>query len=276
LILDSPADLNQSRSAVRALGAAEADAELAAFQLWLGETAAAEARADRALKNNPRSGLANETMGFVRFREGRDDEALKYFDRALDSNRSLHLSAYYRAMMPPRDPAARRAELNRVIETNPDFAPAHLQIARTFIEERNFTAALSSALKARQLAPSRAGYHSLIAEVLHALGRDAEAAVIERYVDSIGSSKSSPVTGARVVRGTVSSAMCRDRDRSMTIVVDGMPLTLRTQNSFTISLSDLVWYGSEHFDRCRRLNGTQVLIEYLPSRGELLRLEIYK
>ena len=74
--------------------------------------------------------------------------------------------------------SATRAALNQVLELNRDFAPAYVQLAAGYMRERNFESAIPFAVKAQQLRPSRAGYHLLIGAILHALGRDVEAAAV--------------------------------------------------------------------------------------------------
>src|SRR5262249_55947129 len=167
---------------LRQLTLAEANAELGTVQVWLHENAAARQRLEQALKDDPRSAIAAQAMGFLKFADGDDRGALANFDRALKADGTLYLSAYYRTMLQAGDRDATRAGLNHVVELNRDFAPAYIQLAAGYMREGNFESAVAPALKAQQLWPARAGYHILIGNILHTLGRDTEAVAVARYV----------------------------------------------------------------------------------------------
>jgi Tfp pilus assembly protein PilF len=271
LAINNPTSFRENDFSVRQLTASETNAELGTAQLWLHDNGAARERLDRALKDDPHSGLAAESMGFLKFDDGKDAEARALFERALKSDATLYLSAYYKAMLADNVPT--EMDLNQVVQLNPQFAQAYVQLAATYIREGKFERAMASALKAQQLWPSKAGYHSVIGSLLRRLGREAEAAAVTRYVAERWP-ENSPPPGVKVIRGTMSSVACREKDQTMRVKINNMPLTLRVDNAqMTISLSDTVWYGPDHFNRCRHLDGLHAVIQYTPS-GNIVRLEV--
>jgi tetratricopeptide (TPR) repeat protein len=245
-------------------------------------------------------------MGFLKFHEGKDQEALAYFERAMQADSTRYLSTYYRAMLSDRSNAQQlRAALNRVIELNPDFAPAYIQLAVSYIEEGKLESAVPFAIKAQQLWPSKAGYHLFIGSILHRLGRDNETAAIARYVAERwqGISHEQAVdlwqklpadtrrgadfkktilrTDTREVSGKIESIECRNKNQTMIIVLDGSRMSLRmTSAQISFGLADTVWYGPDHFDTCLHLKGLRAAIQYRPTSpgspsGDLTQIEIF-
>jgi tetratricopeptide (TPR) repeat protein len=216
----------------------------------------------------------------LKFDEGDVEEARALFDRAVQTDDRLYLALYYKTMLSAEKESNIRAGLARVIEINPGFAPAYIQLAGEELRAGNLEAALGWALKAQQLWPSKAGYHILIGRILGALGRDAEAAGVARYVAARWPDIEPAATPrARVVRGRITSVACRDKDQVMRIVLDGMPLTFRVKDDTILNVGDTVWYGADHFNRCHHLRGMDALIEYSPAsrsglNGEITRLDI--
>jgi len=240
-------------------------------------------------------------MGFVHFHEGTDLQALLHFERALQLNAKLYLSAYYAAMLASKD----RSAINRVVALNPEFAPAHVQLAASYAREGNFQSALPPAVKAAEIRPAAGGYHMLVSRLLHAVGRDDEAAAVARYVaerwqdlhhdeaidlwemlspdarKGTGFPRRPPRSGTRVVRGNVTSLTCRDKDRIMDVVIDGKPHTFRVnENQIRLGLADSVWYAPDHFNRCHHIDGLRAVIHYKPSSnsritGDLVQFDVH-
>jgi len=288
-MFNNPSEIKDDALRLRQLTSAETDAELGTVEVWLHENSSARQRLEQALKDDPRSALAAQAMGFLKFSEGKDLEAVAYFDRALKSDEKLYLSLYYRTML-QADTRVVRAGLNRVVELNPQFAPAYAQQALGYSRDGQFATAIPLAVKAQQLAPSKAGYHLLIANILHALASDSEAAAIVRFVadrwqgldrdEAAESWQKLPAevrrgveitgrptrSGAKTISGNIGSVACSEKDQTMNIVIDGVPFRFHVRNGrLNVGLSDTVWFSSDHFDRCHRLEGLHVKIEYTPS-----------
>ncbi len=281
----------------RKISTAEADAEIGNFQLWQRDTRPARIRIEQALKADPQSSLAHEGMGFLHFNDGKRQEALREFERAVQLNERSYLAHYYRAMLSPQavsteaaDQNTFRSSLLRVLELNPNFAPAYVELAALDIRQNNLKAALLRAQQARGLAPSKAGYHSLAAVLLRAVGRDEEAEDVTRYVADrwdelerdkavvarqklpdevrIGDrlSPTPPLEKTTQAAGKVTSLTCNEKEGTISVVLDGVPLTLRTpENVIYGRFSDTLWYSLDHFNFCHHLEGLQATIYYHPS-----------
>ncbi len=70
----------------------------------------------------------------------------------------------------------------KVINLNPQFAPAFIQYAFLELRQGNLDHALGLSRRAEQLEPARAGYHILSGHTMLQLGRIADAAMFARYV----------------------------------------------------------------------------------------------
>jgi hypothetical protein len=149
--------------------------------------------------------------------------------------------------------------------------------------------ALVHARQAQELARSRPGYSTLVAEILHALGRDNEAAGLARFVAErwlglhvdeavslweklppsarTGSPlvPSPPVAGMRTITGKVTSLTCDSKGETMTVALDGNPITLTVPENIVTVFSDTLWYGRDHSSLCHHLDGLQAVIDYNPS-----------
>ena len=280
----------------RKLSSAETAAELGSFQVWQRELDAARPRLEQALRENPKSALAHEAVGFLRFVEGKDEETVREFEAALQLDEQLYLSRYYRAMLLPQahsvdaaDRNAHSAELLSVLEMAPKFAPAYVELANVELRQGKLDLALAYALRARTLAPSRAGYHTFVAQILHALGRDTEAAsmvkdISERWIeidrdeaihlwDSLPQSvragvvltPTPTIAGTQKVTGRIDSIMCNEKEKTITFVLDGgAPLTLSNAAAVRVGFSDTIWYGADHMTACHHAEGLTAIIQFKP------------
>jgi Tfp pilus assembly protein PilF len=188
-VFKNPPQVDEKAFAIRRLSLAETDAELGGYHLWSRDLADARLLIERALKNDPKLGLAHENMGFLDFADGKDGDAAREFAQAYDLDGRLYLSLFYQTMLAPlthsdapADEARLRDALLKTLQVNPGFAPAYVELARLALREDNLTNALAVARKAEQLEPSRAGYHLLCGQILLRQGRYAEAATLARYV----------------------------------------------------------------------------------------------
>jgi len=189
--LNTPATTEEKEFASRRMSAAETEAELGSYHLWARQLDLARPLIEQALKDDPNVGLAHEDMAFLNFAEGKDEAAVAEFSKAITLNPKLYLSLFSRIMMSPitrSDAPADQAELEKalqkVLEQDPDFAPALVQLARLYVRQGNLEKAYAAARKAEGLEPTRAGYHLLSGRILQLRGRGAEAAGFARFVAS--------------------------------------------------------------------------------------------
>jgi len=188
-VVRDPPQLEDKDFLYHTLTAAETEAELAEFHLWTRDKEGAHGLAQQAAKDGAKLGLAHEAMGFVNFSEGKDAEALQEFSQATELDRDLYLSSFAKTMMSAMatsydatDESSLENILGQVLKSNPQFAPAYVQLAKLALRRGDLRTALAVSRKAEQLEPARAGYHILSGQILHRLGREAEAAAFASFV----------------------------------------------------------------------------------------------
>lgn len=164
-----------------ALSEADAQAYLGDLLLHVNRSNDAEARLQQALTLDPKQPMALASLGILRARQGRFDEAQKYLQEATNANSGNYLVHYYYAYALSREgmdannvvsiyaseTAARmRAELAKAIELNPTFPESYSLLA--FVntvtgEDLDGTSKLLT--KALALAPGRQDLSLLLAQV---------------------------------------------------------------------------------------------------------------
>ncbi len=195
--------------------------------------------------------------------------------------------------------------LGKVLQLNPDFAAAYVQLARLALRENDLNSALAVARKAEELEPSRAGYHLFTGQILRRMGKGADAAISAIYVadrwfgpdhnEAVELWNSIPASqrpagesivemlpkDTQTVEGTVKSVSCSDQEQGWTLVVDhhGQPLTFHRRGGFASGYSDTLWYGGDHFTLCHHLEGLRAVVRYRKPAdatyaGDLAEIEI--
>jgi hypothetical protein len=76
----------------------------------------------------------------------------------------------------PQDQRAVYEKLHQVIDLKPDFAPAHVELAKLNMAQDNLPVALALSRKTVQSEPFRSGYHVLTGRILLRMNRVSEAA----------------------------------------------------------------------------------------------------
>jgi Tfp pilus assembly protein PilF len=314
--LNTPASTDEKEFKSRRMSAAETEAELGSYHLWSHDPRLARPLIEQALKDDPNLGLAHEDMAFLDFAEGKDEDAVREFGQAVTLDPKLYLSLFSQTMLSPiarSDAAADQAELQRalmrVLEQNPQFAPALVQLARLYGRQGSLEKAYGVARRAEQLEPARAGYHLLSGRILQLREHNAEAATFARFVasrwqgpdhdealelwNSVPAAQRtagdalapSVIAGAQVVEGVVKSVHCgratENAEQRYTVVIDqgGHDLTFAAKSGFGVGYSDTFWWGRDHFSTCAHLNGIRAVVHYKPSSdpknpGELVRLDL--
>jgi tetratricopeptide (TPR) repeat protein len=314
--LNTPPSTDEKEFKSRKMSAAETEAELGSYHLWSRQGALARPLIEQALKDDPKLGLAHEDMAFLDFAEGKDQEALREFGQAVSLDPQLYLSLFSQTMMSPivrSDAPADQAEFERamlkVLEQDPQFAPALVQLARLHVRQGNLEKAYEAARKAEGFEPARAGYHLLSGRILQLRGHAPEAATFARYVasrwqgpdhdealelwNSVPSAQRpagdplapSVIAGAQLVEGVVKSVHCSrgtdNAEQGYILVIDqgGHDLTFQAKSGIGFGFSDTFWWGEDHFSTCSHLTGLRAVVHYKPSSdakyaGELARLDL--
>jgi tetratricopeptide (TPR) repeat protein len=130
---------------------------------------------EEALREDPSQTLACEGMGFLEFRQGNQDEARKWFARAVKLNSQSYLADYYYGVMTMQQqakasgqpPADVESSLRSAIKINPNFAPAYDALSAYYvIRGENLDQAHLLSLQALTLDPGNIRYFLNGANVL--------------------------------------------------------------------------------------------------------------
>jgi tetratricopeptide (TPR) repeat protein len=310
-VLNNPPNIDEKSFHFRKLSSAETDAELGGFHLWNRDAEDAKPLIERAIKENPRLGLAHEDLGFLYFSQGKDDEAEGEFSKAYQLDSSLFLSLYYETMLSqvahsetPDDQAKFREALLDTLKINPDFAPAYVELAMLDLRQGKNVDALAAAVKAEKLEPTRAGYRLLTGKILLRLGNGKEASDFARYVAERWSGpdhdeaaelwnevpEAQRATGdsisveipkdTQTIEGQVHSITCADKTHKFELVIDRdrKLLAFHASAGFMSGFSDTLWYGEDHFTGCYHLDGMRAVVRYKPPTdssygGEVVEIE---
>jgi len=172
-------EVDDSAFKAQALTPAQADAVRADFLAYNDRTADARALLDHVLQEDPNNVSAQETLGFMEFRQGHLEEARQRYAKAVQFDSQNFLALYYFAAISMNDPAAAAGEtqiessLRAAIKLNPSFAPTYDRLGVFLgMRRRNLEEARMMGLTAVSLEPANVGYRVNIANLLIAMGND--------------------------------------------------------------------------------------------------------
>ncbi|MEO6829860.1 MAG: hypothetical protein ABI164_08600, partial [Acidobacteriaceae bacterium] len=280
-VMQDPPQINEKDFVVTKLTMGQTHAELAGFHLWNGDRPDARPLVDKALKDDPSLGLPFEEKGFLLFADGEDATASVAFSHACSLDKTLYLALFAKTMLSPAATSSTPAEmaafhdaLHTVVELNPQFAPAYVQLARLAVRQGNLPLAFGLSRHAEQLEPSRAGYHLLTAQLLLRMGKDAQAADFARYVANhwyatdreeavelwnripaasrpAGPNLTVQIPGnTQTADGTVTATTCYGKNpqrqlQPWTMILDqnGKQLTFHSKGRFAFGFADTLWWG---------------------------------
>lgn len=295
----------------RTMTMAETQAELGGYHLWTRDWDNARAYIKDALNSDPNLGLAHEEQGFLNLHDGKDADAVKEFTEAVEKDKTLYLSLFFKTMMSPQatsdnraDQSAFRQGLTDTLNLNLQFAPAFVELSRLALRQNDLKAALNYSLRAEGLEPSRAGYHTYTGQILLRMGRYEEAAEHARFVAERWAAadhneafelwnsipESQRPAGERVVEdrpkdaeraeGTLKAVNCGDKAQwSLSLSQGNETISFRRGEKFLWGYSDTFWYGRNHINLCHDLEGNRAIVYFKPSSskdsaGEALAVEV--
>jgi tetratricopeptide (TPR) repeat protein/outer membrane lipoprotein-sorting protein len=217
------------------LSEGEANYYLGDLLLHIGRSEDAERYFKQAIALEPNLIPAYAALGQLSVRQQRYAEAKKYLERATTSQQNYLVHYQYawllsreavfnggRATASPETAAVIREQLARAIKSAPDFAPAYYMFGIVDLaRDERLDEALEMAQKAHRLAPGKASYTLLLAQVYarrsdansarelaEPLTRDADAAIRQDAQDVLDVLSGRPVKHASGdSRATVSSAL---------------------------------------------------------------------
>src|SRR5581483_8948021 len=263
-VLPVPEHLDEKDFAARTMSLAETEAELAAFAIRGHHWEQVKELSQAAVEHDPKLSLGHEDLGFWYYNEGKDEDAFKEFASAVELDPKAYVSLFAETMIlasretSPANPKDTEDSLMRVLDLDPVFAPAYVELAKLYLARGDPTRALGLSRKAEQLEPFRAGYHTFSGEILLRMGRASEAAAVAAFVaerwagvdrdDAVdlwnripeaqrGNIRLLEDAGTRTstkpdwieTQGLVKSVSCHDRSFSITLDKGGETLTFRSE-----------------------------------------------
>ena len=181
-------EVDEAAFKVFPMTAAKADATRADLLAYEDRTTDARVLLEHVLREDRNNALAHETMGYLEFRQGRMDEARKWYEQAVKLDSQSYLAHYYFAAMSmnagllnPDSEGQVEASLRAAIKLNPGFAPPYDRLAVFYgARAKNLDEAHMLNVQAVQLDPGNVGYRVNTAHVLLVMERENDAlAVLE-------------------------------------------------------------------------------------------------
>jgi tetratricopeptide (TPR) repeat protein len=176
--LPSATEVDESAFKVQTVTATQADAVRAGLLVYDRRTNDARTLLDRVLKEDPDNVAGHETLGLLAFREGKMDEAEKWYGQAVKLDSQNFLVHYYYALILMRQgmsggrAAQIEASLRAATKLNPSFAPAFDQLAAFYgMRDTNLEEAHMLGITAVQLEPSNLNFRLNVASVLMQMQR---------------------------------------------------------------------------------------------------------
>ena len=309
--LNNPERYSEKDFSTRTMTMAETQAELGGYHLWSRDWDNARDYVKNALVNDPNLGLAHEEQGFLFLHDGKDAEAVQEFATALEKDKTLFLSQFFRTMMSPQaasdvrtDQSVFRQGLTDTLNLNLRFAPAFIQLSWLALRQNDLKAALNYATRAEGLEPSRMGYHTYAGQILLRMGKYQEAADHARFVadrsiavdhneafelwkdiPEANRPAGDPIIEDRPkesqrAEGPLKAATCGDKAQwSLTVAEADQSDVFRQGDKFLWGFSDTFWYGQNHISICHGLEGKRTIVFYRAnhqgnSMGEALEVEV--
>jgi tetratricopeptide (TPR) repeat protein len=164
--------IDSSKFQLKALTLPQANAIRADLLAYNQRTKDARALLDTVLRDDPNNTLAHETMGYLSFREGDRDAALKWYEQAVKLDSQSYLAHFYYAAISMQNSgtghdAEVEASLRQAINLNPAFAPSYDRLAVFYgMRHKQLDEAHTLSLRAVQLDPSNISYRMNAANVL--------------------------------------------------------------------------------------------------------------
>ena len=300
-VLPPNQELDAKSFPARVLTAAEANYNLGSFNVGIHDFPEARKRLQAAESADPALAGPHEELGFLAWREGKDEEARTEWQKAVSADPALYRSAFALIMTgtPIKQQNQQQLEetqhaLEAIKEKAPKFAPVYVELALIQWRFMHMNQAYKLSVAAERLEPWRAGYHLLSGYIL-LLGNQAKVAegnarmVASRWPGSdhdeaVDLWNLVPATArgdgpaltfafpadATVVRGTIVSSSCDKSGLSLTLQPSALnptapppaPVKLLTTGRYESGFSDTLWFGEDHYTPCFHLAGLPAVVAY--------------
>ena len=171
-------EVDDSAFKVQAITQAQGDAVRADFLAYSDRSQDARALLDRVLQEDPKNAAAQETLGFLEYRQGHVEEARRRYAQAVQLDSQSYLAHYNFAALSmtgalsSTEEAHVESSLRSALQLNPSFAPAYDRLAAFLgMRHRNLDEARMMGLKAISLDPANVNYRINLANVLLIMGQ---------------------------------------------------------------------------------------------------------
>ncbi|MFH1574526.1 MAG: tetratricopeptide repeat protein, partial [Acidobacteriota bacterium] len=180
LRVPTPASADPKQLPVRTLSLAEVLAARGDFFIHSARLPQARLMLEQAVRLDPQSPAAHESLGLLYLRQGDREKAAQHFSEAVKLDSQSFLAHFYAAEAAHETGAegldATERHLRKAIEINPDFVPAYSNLVGVLTARgRNLEEALQLAVQATKLEPGVLRHKMGVARVLMALQRGEEA-----------------------------------------------------------------------------------------------------
>jgi tetratricopeptide (TPR) repeat protein len=217
----------------RTVSPAEAQARLGDFDVYRGQLDAARKKLEEAIRLDPNLPAAQESMGYLLYRQQKQVEADKYFARAIELDSKSAFAYYFHAMMEISQATGGKSDsdavrsLEKAVALNPDLAPAWASLGSLYsLDKENMGKALAAAQRATALVPGNPQFQYSLAVVLARAARYDEA---RKLAESLSSSTDPAIA-------SLSEQLLDQLDRAQAIAArgpegnaDSAPATARLQ-----------------------------------------------
>lgn len=185
LKMSSPPVIDDAAFKIKEISNLQADAIRADFLAYNGRIKESDVLLANVLRQDPENVQAMEAMGYSQFRDGRLDEALRWYEKAIRHDSQNFLAHYYFAAISISMSNGTGADdlieasLRSAIKLNPSFAPAYDRLAAFYVmRDENLQDAHILSLQAVQLDPGNLGYRLNGVHVLLAMNMPDQALMV--------------------------------------------------------------------------------------------------
>jgi tetratricopeptide (TPR) repeat protein len=300
--LDAPPRLDSKDFEAAPTSDAESLALRADFMAHNRHYQEAQEMLEEALKLDPKSAAAHESMGFIFAEQGKMDEATKWYSQAVALNSQSFLANYYYAVnlfkgMLDDDSAAKaESSLRAAIKIAPDFAPAYDALAYLLASHyKNWAEAYRMAFTALTLEPGNDSFRlnaDKLAAILHAQQNQEYQLNLKGQAEASGNARSEAAAAhpprpelletLKRVEGIIEDAACSGTATlEVTLRSTAGAIRLYSDNRRRMVYANLNFQPKSILHPCFDIKGWHARITYHPAKaqegqGEMVAVELIK
>jgi tetratricopeptide (TPR) repeat protein len=253
---------------IRTISSAEAQARLGDFDLYRGQLESAKKKLEQAIQLDPNIPAAQESIGLLLFRQGKRDEAQKYFSRAVALDSKSGLAYYYHAMIlmshgaGAEEMAEAKTALEKTVTLNPGLGWAWSNLGLLYANDAGaLDKALSAAKRAVDTLPGEPHIQYNLAVVLARMERFDDARTIARKLQSSGDSNIVSLAGTFLTQVDQAQQYAAYRKTSEATSAATSPTNRETQSGGEIPAPALRRRTQENANSTRTDDETAPVVE---------------